>query len=235
MRNYFIFDDIDSRDFGVYLTGTGTYNSPARAYNTIKVPGRSGDLLGIERRLENVALTYPAFLYADFAENIAALRSALLSRTGYRRLSDSYHPEEFRMAYFRGPLEVDARTQHDAGEFEIEFGCKPQRFLFDGEIVREYTAAGTIVNPTEFNSNPRIKVTGYGTLTLGSETITIANTYPYVVIDSDLMDCYHDTDNANAAVSFSSNDFPELAPGSTGITKSSTITKVEITPRWWRV
>lgn len=235
MRNYFVFDDIDSRDYGVYISGTGTYNAPERAYETIAVPGRSGDLLGTERRFENVELVYPAFMYADFPDMLAAFRSALLSKQGYKRLVDSYHPEEFRLAYFRGPLEVDARTQHDAGSFDIEFDCKPQRFLVSGEEVKAFTAAGTIYNPTRFDSLPLIKVTGHGTLGIGSNTITIANTYPYICIDSEIMDCYHDTDNANAAVSFSSNDFPKLASGNTGITISGNISKVEITPRWWRV
>jgi len=78
-------------------------------------------------------------------------------------------------------------------------------------------------------------VTGYGTLTVGSDVITIAQNFAYVDIDSEIGDCYHGTDNANASVSFQQNGFPELAPGATGIAYSGNITKVEITPRWWRL
>lgn len=138
MRNYFTFGQYDSRDFEIYISGSGTYNSPKRVYNTYTVPGRNGDLIGKSDRLENVSLTYPAFSYANFDRNIAALRSALLSTRGYARLWDSYHPDEFRMAYFAGPLTVKARDQLDAGEYDLKFDCKPQRFLTSGETVATY-------------------------------------------------------------------------------------------------
>jgi phage-related protein len=47
MRNYFVFDYNDSRDFGVYISGQGTFNAPGREYENIAVPGRDGDLLVI--------------------------------------------------------------------------------------------------------------------------------------------------------------------------------------------
>lgn len=237
MRNYFTFGQYDSRDFGIYISGSGTYNSPKRVYNTYTVPGRNGDLIGKSDRLENVSLTYPAFSYANFSQNIASLRSALLSTRGYARLWDSYHPDEFRMAYFAGPLTVNARDQLDAGEYDLKFDCKPQRFLISGETVQSYTSSsGTITNPTLLPSKPLIRVYGYGTLTIGSDVITIASTgNSYVDIDSEIMDCFYGTTNVNNKVTFQSNDFPELKPGSTGIARSGNITKVEITPRWYIV
>ena len=236
MRNYFTFGQYDSRDFGIYISGSGIYNSPKRVYNTYTVPGRNGDLIGKSDRLENVSLTYPAFSYANFDQNIAALRSALLSTMGYARLWDSYHPDEFRMGYFTGPLTVKARDQLDAGEYDLKFDCKPQRFLISGETVKTFTSSsGTITNPTLFGSRPLIRVTGYGTLTIGSDVITIAQAYAYVDIDSEIQDCYHGTDNANGQVTLQQNDFPELKPGTNNIVYSGSITKVEITPRWYIV
>ena len=138
MRNYFTFGGYDSRDFGVYISGSGTYNSPKRDYNTYKVPGRNGDLIGKSDRLENVKVTYPAFSYASFDQNIADLRNALLSTDGYARLWDSYHQNEFRMGYYAGPLTVKARKRLDAGEYDLVFECKPQRFLISGETVATY-------------------------------------------------------------------------------------------------
>lgn len=235
MRNYLLFNGIRSSDYGVYISGQGTFKSPARAYDPISVPGRDGDILGPATRLENVDITYPAFIYSDFSRNLENFRSAMLASVGYCRLEDTYHPEEFRKAFFRGDIDPDVRTRNDAGEFEIVFNCKPQRYLKSGEEVKSISSGGTIINPTEFDSRPLIKVTGYGALTINSDVITIANTYSYVYIDSELMDCYYGTTNANAAVSFAANDFPVLKPGSNGITFDNTITAVEITPRWWRV
>lgn len=235
MRNYFTFGGYDSRDFGVYISGSGTYNSPKRDYSTYKVPGRNGDLILNKNRLENVSLTYPAFSYDNFDQNLADLRSALLSTDGYARLWDSYHQDEYRMAYYAGPLTVEARNRLDAGKYELKFDCKPQRFLLTGETAKTFSTAGTITNPTLFDSRPLIRVTGYGTITIGSDVITIAQAFAYVDIDSEIQDCYHGTDNANGKVTLQQNNFPVLSPGANNIAFSGNITSVAITPRWYRV
>ena len=54
MRNYITFAGRDLRDFGVYISGSGIYNAPNRAYEEIEIPGRDGLLLGHEKRLGNV-------------------------------------------------------------------------------------------------------------------------------------------------------------------------------------
>lgn len=237
MRNYFTFGSYDSRNFGVYISGSGTYNAPARTYQAISVPGRNGDLLIDQKKFENITVTYPAFIAGgNFDSNLAALRSALLSTAGYARLVDTYHPDEFRLAYFKGGLTVKAREQNDGGEFDISFICKPQRFLISGETTTTISSSSwSITNPTSFASRPLIRVTGYGALTIGSDVITITQTYPYVDIDSEVQDCYHGTDNANSKVILQNNNFPVLNPGTNNIACSGNITKVEITPRWYRI
>lgn len=235
MRNHLIFDGKDSRDYGVYISGSGTFNAPGREYEAIAVPGRNGDLLMHNKRLSNISITYPAFIYANFRQNMAAFKSMLLSRTGYKRLEDTYHPEEFRRAYYRGDMIANVRSRNDAAEFDLVFDCDPRRFLKSGEAKRTFTAAGTIANPTEFDAKPLIRVYGYGTLTVGADTITIAQAYSYVDIDSEVMDCYYGATNANGIVTFSTNDFPVLKPGHTSISFTGHISSVEITPRWWRV
>lgn len=133
MRNYFILDGVDSRDFGVYISGQGTFSAPQKAYQFYNIPGRNGALLGNEHRLENINVSYEAFIYSNFDENIAAFRTFLVSLNGYKKLTDSYHPDEFRMAVYEGPFEPKVTKMNDAGSFVITFSCKPQRFLFSGD------------------------------------------------------------------------------------------------------
>lgn len=235
MRNFFIFGGKDSRDYGVYITGTGVYNAPLKSYDTITVPGRSGDLVMANHRFENTELTYPAFIYANFKMAISQFKSAMLSADGYQRLEDSYNTDEYRKALYAGEMEVEARQQQDAGSFEIVFNCDPRRFLKIGENVQTISSGGSISNPTLFPSKPLIKVTGYGTLYVGGQQIVISQHFTSVNIDCEMMDCYSGTSNANSYVTMQGNYFPELPPGNTGITYSGNITKVEITPRWWRV
>lgn len=236
MRNWFVFGNYDSRDFGVYISGKNTFKAPNRSYENYVVPGRDGDLMGASTRLENIKLSYPAFVYTNYKKNMENLRSALLSTIGYARLQDTYHPDEYRLAVYKGGLNPDTVPWNGAGEFDIEFECKPQRYLTEGETVVVLTSANSLMNPTMFASMPLIRVYGYGTVGVGSDTITIAqHSNAYIDIDCEMMDCFCGAVNCNSLVSFSGNDFPKLRPGVVAISKGSNVTRIEITPRWWRV
>lgn len=142
MRNYFTIAGRDSRDFGIYISGAGTFNAPEKAYQFFEIPGRSGDLIGNDHRLMNVELTYHAFIYTNFRQNVREFRSFLLSLNGYQKLTDSYHPDEYRMACYVGAFEAEPTPMLDAGEFDITFICKPQRYLTSGETTYRFVPSG---------------------------------------------------------------------------------------------
>lgn len=143
MREYFILNGVDSRDFGVYISGQGTFSAPQKAYTFYNIPGRNGAILGSENRLENINVSYEAFIYTDFDNQIAKFRTFLLSQNGYVKLSDSYHPDEYRYAVYQGPFEPTVERTNDAGKFVITFNCKPQRYLTSGETVYTWVAGGS--------------------------------------------------------------------------------------------
>lgn len=230
-----LFNGINSQDFGVWLKGGGTYNAPARQYSSITVPGRNGTLTLDSGAYEEAEHNYEAFIAENFPANIEGFRSALLSDPGYHRLEDSYHVDEYYRARFMDGLEVEPAPLGVAGAFSLRFRRDPRRFLKSGEIPVTVSTGGHIDNPTAFPSKPLIRVTGYGTLTVGSQQVVIAQHFTYVDIDCEMMDCYSGTSNANSYVTMQGNDFPTLPPGRTGITYSGNITKVEITPKWWRI
>lgn len=236
MRNYFIIDGTDSRDFGLYLNGAGTFDSPSRAVDFIQVPGRNGDLIGLSTRLENGVYRYQdAFIFSDFRQNMADFRAFLLSQTGYRRLTDSYHPDTYRMVTFTGPLEPQVIETNDAGRFDIELPCMPQRFLLSGETVTTLTATGSITNPTRFATRPLLRVYGAGVLGVGDVNITISAADVYTDIDCETGRAYKGATPRDRYVTLSSIDYPYLQPGANGIALGTGITRVEITPRWYTV
>lgn len=153
MREYFILNGVDSRDFGVYISGQGTFSAPQKAYTFYNIPGRNGALLGNEHRLENITLSYEAFIYTDFDNQIAAFRSFLLSIDGYAKLTDSYHPDEYRMAVYQGPFEPTVEQTNDAGKFTITFSCKPQRFLTDGDTWYKWAGNYTYYTGEDITGN----------------------------------------------------------------------------------
>lgn len=152
MRNYFILNGVDSRDFGVYISGQGTFSAPQKAYTYYNVPGRNGAILGNEHRLENIEVSYEAFIYTDFSNNIAKFRTFLLSLNGYTKLIDSYHLDEYRYAVYEGPFEPEVTQMNDAGSFTITFSCKPQRYLVSGDTSYYWVAGGAqVMTGSELN------------------------------------------------------------------------------------
>lgn len=235
MRNSFTLNGVSSTTYGVYISGQGTFNAPARDYNIIPVPGRNGDLVGPEKRFQNGTLIYPAFIYSNFKTNIEGFRNFLLSLVGYHDLIDTYHPNEIRKVLFKGPFDAEVESKNDAGKFNIEFVCKPQRYLASGNTVTTLTANGSITNPTKFASQPLLRVYGAGALGIGSQTVTITQADVYTDIDCEMMDCFKGTTNKNPYVQFTDHNFPVFEPGVNNISLGTGITKVEITPRWWTV
>lgn len=162
-----VFDGEDSRNYGVYITGQAVYNAPERDVEMISIPGRNGSFALDKGRFQNIEVSYPAGIFADnetdFAKAISDFRNLLCSRNGYVRLSDEYHPDEYRMAVYKSGLEVEP-AQLKAGEFNIVFDCKPQRYLLSGEEAIDVTSGEVILNPTLFESSPMLEVEGYGNI-----------------------------------------------------------------------
>ena len=177
----FTFDGEKSTDYGVAILGEGVFNAPERDVEMITIPGRSGQFVLDNGRFENIEVTYPANLIADseadFAEALSDFRNMLCSKRGYVRLQDDYHPDEYRMAVYKSGLEVDEKVLR-AGEFEITFDCKPQRWMTSGETAVTVTSGDTLTNPTLFESGPLLEATGSGTIEFNGYTIDFAGV-PY--------------------------------------------------------
>ena len=80
MINWFIFDGKNSRDYGIYISGSGTFNAPEMDITTVEIPGRNGDLTISNNRFRNITVEYPAFIRKQFRHNAAAAKLWLLSK-----------------------------------------------------------------------------------------------------------------------------------------------------------
>lgn len=197
LLNHLTYDGVDSSSFGVFISGDGVFDAPARRGEMISIPGRNGSLFMDEGVFENITVEYPAFIgtgyEALFRTKLGDLRSWLSSRGNYKRLTDTYHPDEFRLGIFREGLEVDPQHITRAGGFTMKFDCKPQRFLISGENPVYFTSNGTITNPTLFASSPLIKVTGNGTVSIGEDgkyRFVVSGNTGTIWIDTEIMEAY---------------------------------------------
>ena len=246
-RNAFYFDGKSSMDFGLYISGDQTFNGPEQNLSKVSIPGRSGDLLFNDNSYKNQDYSYNCFIAYDLDHKARELRSWLLSRRGYRRLEDDYHPEEYRMAAFKGPIDFTVHLL-TAGETTLTFDCKPQRYLKTGEAViplGRYDTQVNVINPTYFDSKPIIRVGGNGSGTIKivnedakEQIITINNlatTTDDVIIDSEIEQTYLESSYTwfNSNVTFKDLIYPYLSPGKKTITKTGNNIYINIIPRWY--
>lgn len=234
MINFLTFAGKSTNDYGIWISGEGTYGAPERNVQTQEVPGRNGNLLFDMGNFKNITVKYPAAIKMDMPSRLRDFVNYAGSQIGYQRLEDTYHPYEYRMAKFVSKMSVDtAGYMNRSGKFNLEFDCKPQRFLKSGEDPIEFTASGKLYNRTEFEAKPLLRVygSGAGTVSIGYETISITAINEFVDIDCEIMDAFKGATNCNRDVSFT--DDIILGAGENNIAFTGNITKVVITPRWW--
>ena len=241
-RKEFYFDGKSSKDFGLYISGDKTFNGTTRNMEKVSIPGRNGDLYLPSNTFENTKYSFDAFIFDQYKyERMARdARSWLLSKDGYKRLEDDYHPDEFRMAVFVGPVDFNTILLQ-AGTTTITFDCKPQRFLKSGEdrIVSMTPEGITVFNPTFFDALPILILHGNssGSVSINDKnTITFTDSVAYVVaVDCETCQTYYQSTGAwaNDKLIIEDGWFPILEPGENTVKFSDGITKVEIVPRWY--
>lgn len=232
-RDYFIFGGVNSLDFEVWFTDARTEDTPAKDVSMTSISGRNGDLVSDNKRWNNVDVPYGAAILNNFSEQYRKLIAALASRHGYQRLEDSLRPLEYRLAVFKDAVQPENTPYNAAGQFDLIFRCKPQRFLKSGEQSISLTTANSLYNPTAFYAKPMITVHGAaGVLTVGGYTVEIKDLSPgSIILDCEIQDAYLGDANLNNCIY--APEFPELAPGKNEISWNGGITGVDIIPRWW--
>lgn len=195
-RQYLSFAGKSSKDFLLYLSGPGVYDSPAADVESTSVPGRNGDIITENartgrRRYQNVDIKYKAFFFNGLPAKTAAVKAWLLSPIGYQKLQDTYDPDFFRMAVCKDALEFDITAQK-AAEMELTFNCKPQRWSVDGQRSIRLESRSTLKNPFAFPAQPIFKVYGdsSGELYVGEEKITIHSIKDYVLLNCETHNAY---------------------------------------------
>ncbi|MBR5931241.1 MAG: hypothetical protein IKZ95_04355, partial [Lachnospiraceae bacterium] len=59
---YFVFGGQDSRNYGIYISGSGVFGAPERDGSKVSIPGRNGEMFLDNGRYKNIEIKYPAFI-----------------------------------------------------------------------------------------------------------------------------------------------------------------------------
>lgn len=237
MPNIITFDGTASSDYNLIIMEAPTFERPTRKQSVFNVPGKNGAVIFQQNAWDNVARTYEVGLIErsgqTLTEAVDTFEAYLNSKTGYKRLEDSFEPDIFRLAYFSGGVNF-TNDMMQAGKASLPFTCRPERFLKSAETPVTVTNGTTIDNPTLFTSKPliHIEVSSQTTITvsIGGNTIS-AEVFDYINIDCDTMSAYRlASENRNGSISGS---FPIIPSGSQTVGITGTASLVTIVPRFF--
>lgn len=247
----FTFNGTSSASFGLIVSGGGTYGAPKRSYNKVQIPGRNSSLLIDNGYYEDAEIEYKSvgfvedFFYPEkdkLEKRIAAVRDWLLSPLGYKRLEDTWHPDEYRMAYISDTFSPTMIDSLEGGMVDLKFTAMPQRFFKSGESYVEIPAESSLhlINPTNMSAIPEFYFTGVCKI----EIVSDDNTYiigisgnALVNIDTDFNAVYDNTLlNSYFYYDLGGKDKLELGKDTTirNIARQSGV-KAYIKPNWWRL
>lgn len=236
------YNGVNTESVGIKVWTAPSYEIPERDIEAYHVPGRSGDLIVDYGSYKNVERTYTISKgdeSQDFATLVAAIRGWMGNPATYARLEDTYEPLYYRIALGAKAQMINNVLNH-AALAEITFTCKPQRFLKTGDTKVTFTgSSGSITNPTAYDAKPLIIIYGSnnatGTVTVNGYQISVSSlSTAGITVDCEIQDCYSGSTNKNSVITLASG-FPILSPGSNSITRTGSVTKVEVVPKWWTV
>ena len=237
---YFYFDGVDSRDYGIYLSSAIKIGGAQPRMEKISIPGRNGDLLRYDGGFSNVAFSAQCFVEGDHAADaIAAIAQWTLGKQGYRRLEFPWE-DGFRMAYVTSAPATECLSK-GVRAFTLEFSCTPQVWTYTGQQTIQVAKGDALYNDW-MAAKPLITVygpggdsTATGELTIGVASVTV-RVRDFITLDCETQDAYRGLANANSQITAS--EFPVLPHGKSTVSWTMTsgdFTKVEIIPRWWHL
>jgi len=217
---------------------------PKRKYIVQTVPG-GGDIVlpESEDAFSNYDQPYSVFFDSKGPGLTQASRKIaewLLGNPGYQRLEDSYDPDFYRMAYYKGG-EQFLNWFNEYGQGTLTFTCAPKRFYKSGEKPITMSKNMKLYSPTTFKSHPIVTIVGSGS---GTITVTDKNGVARVFSIGELsgttvIDSERHTAIRNGSVNVNytvSSDYENLYLDSeSSVTWNNAISSLTITPRWWTI
>lgn len=232
---WFEFGGIKNTELGVEMISMPARNLPIQRGKSYSVAGRPGTLWRTDGACDNVEVSLE-FVVPD-EKNIAAV-NAWLCGSGLLRFSDEpNYMYEARVS--RNFKRQSVSPRMTAQRYAVVFSCHPFRLLYpDAAPIAIASSGTTFDNPGTAPSKPRVKISGSGdfSVTIGMETLFFSGVEGGgIIVDSQLMDALTYDGAALANDKFSGMPWT-IQPGWNAVSwmaeSGSSVTGIEITPRW---
>ena len=229
MKDYFIWNGTDSRQYGIHVSEQPPITIPAERSTQTNVPGRPGSLTTLEGEdvYDDLLLTATCFISGPAQiPAIAAWLKGSGTVTFANRTGGYYKARIANQIPFEKVLRGNPHRS-----FAVNFRCYPFWYQDNIADVTITTSGSTITNPGSVYSEPIITLTGSGDITLmvGTTIVELTDVSQSIVINSTLKEAYKGNTLMNDHMS---GDFPVLKPGLNVISWTGTVTQVTVKPNW---
>lgn len=234
----FLFGGKGSDDFFLTIEKGNTMKRPERLFTAYQVPGRSREVV-VERGYSNVEISYLTWVLEKNRDGALGRLEELtpwLDGVEYRKLTDTYDPDFFRLGYCSKPLEPEVLLKRAAKQ-EIVFSCDPYRYLWEGEKEENFLWEKVFFNRW-MESLPIVTIEAAGRVKLSfihekKSWSALLDVTSKLTLDSFLME----TKEAGEAADDQKTGpgYPSLLPGETTVKLeliSGHAYSAEIKPRW---
>ena len=235
LNETFFLDGVDAQSFGICLQKPFQFSEAVPIIDAQTIAGRNGDLINYTGSYENRSGSASCFSMQKNVEMaISAIGRYLMAKKGYRRLETSDDPDHYWMARVENSPRIEQRVRTLA-PFDIDFDCKPQRFLKSGEHPIVLSENRSLFNQYGQTALPFITLygSGSGTLKIGDCVVEVKSLDGVLCLDSETQNAYNDDGNQN--MNINAPIFPSFPDGEIRITFDGGIETVEIIPRWWEL
>jgi predicted phage tail component-like protein len=197
MKNYLIFNGINSKDLGIRIERHNNFSSPQRVVDRVKVPGRTGEIIIDDNSYENIIFEYEFILDckgSDLATKANEISNWLHSDYTYKTLTFSNSNKVYN-AVVINKIDI-SRMFKTFGKALVTFEAYEVSNTKERSILK-ITNEDIYMNNTNDTIKPLIKVVGEGDcgISINNKAIELKGLEGEVIIDCCNLDCYKEEDN----------------------------------------
>lgn len=213
----FSFKNISSNTLGIVVKNMPLVPRAEKNIESVVVNGRNGNL-----HIDNgnyLSKNYTLECILTNKEHIDDICS-LFQGTG--KLILSKYPNRYFNATIKNQIDFK-KYLNILNEFPLLIELDPIAYS-TSEVTETINSSGTITVGGNIEVNPKITITGTGTVTLNGYSLEVTETG--ITIDCELMECTKNSLSKNNKVTL--DEFPKLSVGNNTITLGNGITSVEV-------
>lgn len=219
-------------DFNIKIEHNLEVTSPEVDMDFYEIKGLDGDIAISNDRLKGFERSFPFVMKSSSVEkDFNDLMTFLRKDVGWHDLTFAGSDGYTYKAMVVEQMNLN-RVVKRFGRGVLTFRMKPVKYVTSS--LNKLPLGTSINNPTTRSSKPQVIIEGSGniTITIGKSKLTLKNVDKGVIIDSSSQTITNLSGTQAQFDKMTSYPFPEIAPGNNTVTKTGTITGIQIVPRW---